>query len=98
MKRYQRLRGDCQETFYNIGRMLHQMGMLAKAVYFYERVLYDAETPLVRREDEQSGEIIMEQAARYDLRRSAAYNLALIYDTSGNRALAREILEEFCTV
>lgn len=35
---------------------------------------------------------------RYDLKRLAAHNLALIYEASGNRMLAREILEDYCTV
>lgn len=39
MNRYQRLRGDNQETYYNIGRMFHQMNILPLAMYFYEKCL-----------------------------------------------------------
>lgn len=39
MNRYQRLRGDNQETYYNIGRMFHQMNILPLAMYFYGKCL-----------------------------------------------------------
>lgn len=39
MNRYQQLRGNNQETYYNIGRMFHQMNILHLAIYFYEKCL-----------------------------------------------------------
>ncbi|VDN34407.1 unnamed protein product [Gongylonema pulchrum] len=39
MNRYQRLRGDNQETYYNAGRMFHQMNILPLAIHFYEMCL-----------------------------------------------------------
>uniref|UniRef100_A0A915E9Z5 General transcription factor 3C polypeptide 3 n=1 Tax=Ditylenchus dipsaci TaxID=166011 RepID=A0A915E9Z5_9BILA len=98
MKQYQRIRGCCQEVNYNIGRMLHQLGVLSGAIFFYDRVLRHSEVPMVYKEDEQSGKSYLEAAERYDLKRLAAHNVALIYDSSGNRMLAREVLEEFCVV
>ncbi|KAI1730585.1 tetratricopeptide repeat domain-containing protein [Ditylenchus destructor] len=98
VKRYQKLRGCCQEVNYNIGRMLHQLGILTGAVFFYEKVLNQSEVPLIYREDEQTGEKFLEETERYNLKRPAAHNLALIYEGSGNRMLAREILERFCTI
>lgn len=47
MKRYQKLRGKCQEVDYNLGRMFHQLGVLVAAIYFYERVLHESEVPQV---------------------------------------------------
>lgn len=64
MKRYQRLRGHCQEVNYNIGRMLHQLGILTAAIYFYEKVLYESEKPMFYIENENSGEIVLEIADR----------------------------------
>ncbi|KAI1707885.1 tetratricopeptide repeat domain-containing protein [Ditylenchus destructor] len=98
VKRYQKLRGCSQEVNYNIGRMLHQLGILTGAVFFYEKVLNQSEVPLIYREDEQTGEKFLEETERYNLKRLAAHNLALIYEGSGNRMLAREILERFCTI
>lgn len=37
-------------------------------------------------------------AQRYDLKRYAAHNLSSIYVQSGNRMLAHEILEQYCSV
>uniref|UniRef100_A0A914CE15 Uncharacterized protein n=1 Tax=Acrobeloides nanus TaxID=290746 RepID=A0A914CE15_9BILA len=99
MYRYQKLRGDHpQEIAYNIGRMFHQLGILSNAIFFYERVLRETETPIVGEPDERTGDVILKSAEKYDLRRVAAHNLALIYESSGNRPLAREILEEFCSI
>uniref|UniRef100_A0A915DBY4 Uncharacterized protein n=1 Tax=Ditylenchus dipsaci TaxID=166011 RepID=A0A915DBY4_9BILA len=98
MKQYQRIRGCCQEVNYNIGRMLQQLGVLSGAIYFYDRVLHHSEVPMVYKEDEQTGKSYLEAAERYDLKRLAAHNLALIYVLSGNRMLARKVLEEFCVV
>lgn len=39
MSQYQGLRKECQETFYNIGRMFHQMNLLSMAEHFYEKCL-----------------------------------------------------------
>jgi len=40
MRRYQNHRGmDVQEVNYNIGRLFHQLGILPKAIFFYDRVL-----------------------------------------------------------
>jgi hypothetical protein len=41
----------CQEVQYNMGRLFHQMGILANAIKCYERVLYECPTPMVWVED-----------------------------------------------
>lgn len=36
---YIALRGECQESFFNVGRMFHQIGLLQNAVHFYQKAL-----------------------------------------------------------
>jgi len=36
---YIKLRGECQESFYNAGRAFHQLGLLNDAVHFYKKAL-----------------------------------------------------------
>uniref|UniRef100_A0A1I7RNV5 TPR_REGION domain-containing protein n=1 Tax=Bursaphelenchus xylophilus TaxID=6326 RepID=A0A1I7RNV5_BURXY len=94
MSKYQKFRGGPnQETMYNMARMLHQVGILAGAIYFYEKVLHETEAPIIQTD---FGEV--ETGHKYDLKRLAAHNLALIYETSGNLPMARHILETFCVI
>ncbi|OXB57082.1 hypothetical protein ASZ78_002370 [Callipepla squamata] len=37
--RYLDLRGPCQESFYNLGRGFHQLGLLHLAIHYYQKVL-----------------------------------------------------------
>ena len=39
LEMYMEMRGECQETYYNIGRAFHQLGLLSDAAQFYERAL-----------------------------------------------------------
>jgi len=39
LHRYLDLRGPCQESFYNLGRGLHQLGLLHLAIHYYQKVL-----------------------------------------------------------
>lgn len=64
MLRYRKLRGDCQEVYYNVGRLLHQFGIFAGAVHMYERVLRETNVPSVQIVDEQTGEVRCEMAER----------------------------------
>lgn len=101
MYKYECLRGgQCQETMYNTARMLHQLGIVAGAIHFYERVLNDTKAPLVLRAEPgaQGDKKVARPDPRYDLRPLAAHNLAFIYETSGNRAKARQLLEKHCTI
>lgn len=68
------------EVHYNLGRFYHQFGINNMAVFHYKEVLqYD-------------NELIRDNADLLDLKRQAAYNLHLIYKTSGNIMLARKCL------
>ena len=50
---YLHLRGRCQESYYNLGRAMHQLGLLPAALHYYKKAL-DLE-PAVG-----SGKIMME--------------------------------------
>lgn len=98
MQIYEELRGLSQESLYNNGRLLHQLSMYAGAVYFYNRVLKETSPIKIAKTVEATGEVKIETAEHYDLKRFAAHNLALIYENNGNRELARTILETYCKI
>lgn len=71
------------EADYNVGRVMHQLGLLHMAADMYQKVL-DWKT--------EGNEPI---PLSLDLRMDAAYNLAQIYRRSGSEDLANSILEEY---
>ncbi|KAF7243764.1 General transcription factor 3C polypeptide 3 [Varanus komodoensis] len=81
LQRYLSLRGSCQESFYNLGRGLHQLGLVHLAIHYYQKAL---ELP----------PLVLEgiEADQTDLRRDIAFNLSLIYQSSGNIRMARTLL------
>ncbi|KAK2168890.1 hypothetical protein LSH36_13g03043 [Paralvinella palmiformis] len=85
---YLELRGDCQESNYNLGRAMHQIGLHHTAVYYYERVLSQ---PPVIDDDDRSSKI-------FDLSREAAFNLSLIYKASGSEDLAHNIIQKYIVI
>lgn len=89
LKKYRDIRGKDmrQESNYNIARALHQVGLLSSAAQFYKLVLEGERSDLVNENEE-----------RLDLKREAAFNLHLIYMSSGNQEMARIYLEEFVVV
>lgn len=91
---YLELRGTCQEAMYNIGRVFHQINMLDKAVIFYKKALAMNDKPRIERMQEgpdEFGEI-------FDVRREAAFNLALIYKNSQSRRLAYQVIKDNFTI
>ncbi|XP_076233596.1 general transcription factor 3C polypeptide 3 [Calliopsis andreniformis] len=89
LKKYSQLRGKDgkQETYYNMARAFHQIGLLPAAVHFYKLAL-----------NEDPGEVVKENANLLDLKREAAFNLHLIYLHSENHLLARMYLENYITI
>ncbi|XP_024153735.1 general transcription factor 3C polypeptide 3 [Oryzias melastigma] len=85
--RYVELRGECQESMYNLGRALHQMGLTHLAIHYYQKALELPATKLSGIADDQ-----------VDLRREIAFNLALIYQASGNMTVARRLIYTHCIV
>ncbi|XP_028985790.1 general transcription factor 3C polypeptide 3 [Betta splendens] len=85
--RYVDLRGVCQESMFNLGRALHQMGLSHLAIHYYQKAL---ELPAEKLEGIADDEV--------DLRREIAYNLSNIYQTSGNLEMARQLINTHCVV
>ncbi|XP_055062106.2 general transcription factor 3C polypeptide 3 [Misgurnus anguillicaudatus] len=85
--RYVEFRGHCQESLYNLGRALHQLGLTHLALHYYEKALTLPSLHLEGIEDDQ-----------VDLRREIAYNLSLIYLSSGNKEMARQVIYTYCTI
>lgn len=73
------------EAEYNIGRAMHQMGLVDMAVEMYNRVL--------QTDTHEDGGI----PAWGDVRRDAAYNLIQIYRNTGARELASALAAEHLT-
>jgi len=91
---YLELRGNCQEAMYNIGRVFHQMNMLDKAVIFYKKALTMCDKPRIRPLAENQSEF----DEIFDLKREAAFNLALIYKNSQSPRLAYQVIKENFTI
>ncbi|MED6292133.1 General transcription factor IIIC, polypeptide 3 [Characodon lateralis] len=85
--RYVELRGECQESMYNLGRALHQMGLTHLAIHYYQKALSLPAWKLDGIPDDQ-----------VDLRREIAFNLSLLYQASGNMEVARQLIRTYCTV
>ncbi|XP_037552767.1 general transcription factor 3C polypeptide 3 [Nematolebias whitei] len=85
--RYLELRGECQESLYNLGRALHQMGLTHLAIHYYQQALTRPAPTLDGIADDQ-----------VDLRREIAFNLSLIYQASGNMEMARQLIRTHCIV
>lgn len=91
---YLELRGTCQETMFNMGRVFHQMNMLDKAVAFYKRVLTMKPIDHIRCLEIDDGEL----DEMFDIRREAAFNLALIYKNSSSYGLAYKVIKDNFTI
>ncbi|KAM6892825.1 general transcription factor 3C polypeptide 3-like [Lycodopsis pacificus] len=85
--RYVDLRGVCQESMYNLGRALHQIGLTHLAIHYYQTALTLPAQKLEGIPDDQ-----------LDLRREIAFNLSLIYQASGNMAMAHQLINTHCVV
>ncbi|XP_043916555.1 general transcription factor 3C polypeptide 3 [Protopterus annectens] len=87
LNRYLELRGACQESLYNIGRALHQLGLVHFAIHYYQKALELTPPVLEGIEEDQ-----------INLKRDTAYNLSLIYQASGNIEMTRKLLHTYCTI
>ncbi|KAI8824526.1 uncharacterized protein EV422DRAFT_520401 [Fimicolochytrium jonesii] len=82
--RYHQLRGENVEANFNVARAFHHVGLNNLAIPYYEKIL-EASRKGKLTEDEQ------------DLKGEAAYNLSLIYISSGSPGLAEIVLRKHCT-
>ncbi|XP_041638221.1 general transcription factor 3C polypeptide 3 [Cheilinus undulatus] len=85
--RYVELRGECQESMYNLGRALHQIGLTHLAIHYYQKALTIPAQKLEGIPDDQ-----------VDLSREIAFNLSLIYQSSGNMEMARQLIKTHCII
>ncbi|KAI8337021.1 hypothetical protein BC941DRAFT_513685 [Chlamydoabsidia padenii] len=110
MSHYCKLRNHNQETEYNMARAYHLLNLTQLAVHHYEKVLI---LPSAAKQDKQSPKPIDaiytwpptdmdddddDDDDDTDLKREAAYNLHLIYMTSGATSLAQIVLMKYCTI
>lgn len=89
-----------QEALYNIARAYHHLGLVTLAASYYEKVLaiHEKNYPIPKLPNENP-DVMANQKKNYcDLGREAAYNLHLIYKTSGALDLARQVLKDHCTL
>ncbi|XP_013103378.2 general transcription factor 3C polypeptide 3 [Stomoxys calcitrans] len=75
-----------QEINYNIARIYHQSGLFHLAIEYYEKAL------------NFSHPLLVEHEKILGLKQEIAFNLHLIYKSSGNLAKARHYLYEYCVV
>ncbi|CAJ1086788.1 general transcription factor 3C polypeptide 3 [Xyrichtys novacula] len=85
--RYLELRGECQESLYNLGRALHQIGLTHLGIHYYQKALT---LPAEKLEGIPADQV--------DLSREIAFNLAYIYQSSGNTEMARQLMSKHCIV
>lgn len=79
--------GQCiQEAYYNFARAFHQVMLYNFAIPLYEFVLKDES--MIEGNPNMVG----------NLKREAAYNLAMIYTSTGSNHLARKLLQEFVSI
>ncbi|KAH9921621.1 TPR-like protein [Fomitopsis serialis] len=90
LSRYRTIRGakseDVDEVEFNFGRAFQQLGLHSLAVRHYERVLTSAEKNFP------------EDGQECGLAREAAYNLSLIYVTTGATPLAEKLYRRWLSV
>ncbi|XP_068165370.1 general transcription factor 3C polypeptide 3 [Antennarius striatus] len=87
LRRYVELRGECQESMYNLGRALHQVGLTHLAIHYYQKALTLPGKRLEGIPDDQ-----------VDLTKEIAFNLSLIYQASGNVEMARQVINTHCVI
>lgn len=85
--KYARLRGQqSQEVLYNLARAYQQLGI----VHIAEKLYLEALKPVPMEHNMQR--------PPESLRMEAAYNLSYLYKQSGSYALAKSIIETYCTI
>jgi general transcription factor 3C polypeptide 3 (transcription factor C subunit 4) len=111
--RYRKLRGPCQEVEYNLGRAYHSIGapyfalqpsalltegsgLVDSAIKQYEKVL---EMETERRLGQMTLDDDADDPTPFDsFACEAAYNLQLVYMTTNNRDLARQVAKQWLTL
>ncbi|KAI3678471.1 hypothetical protein L6452_37765 [Arctium lappa] len=94
-----RLSGNSQEALYNIARAYHHVGLITLAVTYYEKVLaiHQKDHPIPKLPNDGPEAMDDLKPGYCDLRREAAYNLHIIYKSSGAMDLSRQLLKDHCS-
>ncbi|MCL4131600.1 UNVERIFIED_CONTAM: hypothetical protein GTU68_040013 [Idotea baltica] len=80
---YLEMRSECQESYYNLGRAMHQLNLLPQAVFYYKKALsMPVPDTTVDGPD-------------LNLVREIVFNLSLIYKKSGNLDLVRYYINKY---
>ncbi|PLW46445.1 hypothetical protein PCANC_11126 [Puccinia coronata f. sp. avenae] len=89
-----------QEVEYNLGRIYHGLGLISLAVEHYNRVLALApsDLPSPPSSSPSDPDSQLSSPAPTDLSNLAAYNLILIYSTSGSPDLAHQLSCQYLAV
>lgn len=82
---YLEMRKECQESFYNLGRAMHQLNLLPQAIFYYKKAL---QMPIPS---------FSWKGPDLNLTKEVAFNLSLIYKKSGNLDLARMYIKKYIT-
>ncbi len=84
LQAYLKLRGPCQEAYYNLGRAMHQLGIMPAAMFYYKKGL--------------NTEPSVKNDKCFDLSSELAYNLSLIYQSSGSHDMARYYTQKYVVI
>lgn len=103
---YVKITGYCQASEYNLARSFHMIGLTHLAVPHYENVLClpsaakkdTAKTKPIEDVYKWPVEEEFDDDDDTDLSREAAFNLHLIYVTSGSMNLAQILLLKYCSI
>lgn len=87
LNRYLELRGECQESLYNLGRAFHHIGLYHVSIHYYEQALA---LPPVGKDDEERSLL--------DLTQTIAFNLMQIYRQEGNERLAHFVMQKYLII
>uniref|UniRef100_H2ZEG1 General transcription factor IIIC, polypeptide 3 n=1 Tax=Ciona savignyi TaxID=51511 RepID=H2ZEG1_CIOSA len=92
-EKYRTARRLDQESYYNLGRALHQIGLETFALHYYLRAL-DSQPVVVSCPGSES----KSSNPHFDLTCEIGFNLSLIYRKSGNIDLANQTIHKYCVV
>ena len=82
---YRELRGDCQESLFNIGRAMHQLNVLHQAIHYYELAL------------QCPAQVSHPNDPSFDLTSTIAFNLSLLYK-KGSETMSRYYVQKYITI
>ena len=85
-----------QESYYNLGRAMHQLGLLSAALHYYKQAL--SLPPVLKEEENEKEDKDKDASDIFDLQREIAFNLALIYQGSDSHDMARMYIQKHIVV